>query len=68
MMSYIKKSEQEKNLLNHIKKVGLSEFCSMYGEGRNKNRIYYRFTLSDGAELFWTNPSDDFLKELGIEE
>ena len=64
----MKKIEAEKNLLEYIKEKGLGWYSSMYGEGRNRNNLYYCFQLNNGEHRYWTNPSEDFLKALGIEE
>lgn len=40
----------------------------MNEEGRNRNTEYYCFNLENGEQRFWTNPSKEFLKELGIDD
>lgn len=63
----MKKTDEENKLLEHIKEKGLKSYSKMNGEGRNNNRWYYCFNLINGEQRFWTNPSDTFKKELGIE-
>ena len=61
------KSESEKILLAQIKEAGLSGYSKMNGEGRKQNNEYYCFFLSTGGQRFWTNPSEEFRQELGID-
>ena len=63
----MKKAEAEKNLLEYIKDKGLESYMAMQGEGRQRNNTYYQFTLKGGTQRHWTNPSDEFLRELGID-
>jgi hypothetical protein len=63
----MKKADAEKILLEHIKEIGLEGYSRMNGEGRTYNTWYYCFNLKNGEQRFWTNPSDDFKTELGIE-
>lgn len=63
----MKKSDGEKILLEHIKENGLASYSKMNGEGRMYNNWYYCFNLKNGEQRFWTNPSDGFKKELGID-
>ena len=63
----MKKAEAELVLLNQIKEHGLKSYSAMQGEGRKYNNVYYCFYLKNGHQVYWTNPSDEFKKELGIE-
>ncbi len=63
----MKKADAEKILLEHIKEIGLSSHSRMNGEGRTYNNLYYCFNLKNGEQRFWTNPSDSFKSELGID-
>ena len=63
----MKKAEAEKKMLEHIKEKGLKSWTKMNGEGRTYNRWYYCFFLKNGEQRFWTNPSDEFKKELGVD-
>lgn len=63
----MKKADEEKILLEHIKEIGLAGYSRMDGEGRQRNNSYYCFNLKNGEQRFWTNPSDDFKAALGIE-
>ena len=62
----MKKAEAEKMIINRIKEVGLKGYCSIQGEGRQRNNEYYRFSLKNGEQRYLTNPSDTFKSELGI--
>lgn len=62
----MKKSEHELILLNYIKEKGLSGYAQTYGEGRSRNKLYFCFNLKNGEQRFWTNPSEEFKRELGI--
>lgn len=63
----MKKADAEKKLLECIKENGLVGYSKTNGEGRTYNNWYYCFNLKNGEQRFWTNPSDMFKKELGIE-
>jgi len=63
----MKKAEAEKMLLEHIKEIGLEGYSRMNGEGRARSNLYYCFNLKNGEQRFWTNPSEEFVKELRIE-
>jgi len=58
------KLKLEKELVEEIKEVGLDKHYEM-GEGNN---TYHKFILSDGSVTYWTNMSDENLKELGLGE
>ena len=62
------KADAEKKLLEYIFKNGLKGFATMNGEGVNHNTEYYCFNLKNGEQRFWTNPSNEFKKELGIND
>lgn len=62
------KSECENELVEHILKIGIKSCMQMYGGGRNRNDLYYQFTLKDGTQKHWTNMSDENLKKLGLWE
>ena len=63
----LSKEDAEKKLLEYIKEKGLVGYAVANGEGRASNNEYYCFNLKNGEQRFWTNPSDTFKKELGIE-
>jgi hypothetical protein len=63
----MQKDEAEKILLAQIKETGLSGYSKMNGEGRARNNEYYCFFLKTGEQRFWTNPSEAFRQELGID-
>jgi len=63
----MKKSDHELLLLNYIKEKGLVGYSQMQGEGRNYNKVYFCFNLENGEQRFWTDPSEEFKRELGIE-
>lgn len=58
------KSEQEKELTEHILSVGLKEHIEM-DEGNN---TFYLFRLENGETRYWKNMSDDNLRRLKIIE
>lgn len=62
----MKKSDAELLLRNYIKEKGLVSYSQMNGEGRTYNNLYFCFNLKNGEQKFWTNPSEEFKKELGI--
>jgi len=62
----MKKTDAELLLLNYIKEKGLASYSEMNGEGRKYNNLYFCFNLKNGEQRFWTNPSENFKRELGI--
>jgi hypothetical protein len=63
----MKKADAEKKLLEYIKEKGMKGYSKMNGEGRMHSNWYYCFNLENREQRFWTNPSDIFKNELGID-
>ena len=56
------KKDIEKKLVDRIISIGLHKLYEIYGQGRQRNNIYYQIELKDGSMHFWTNFSKESLK------
>ena len=62
-MKYVKKADREKAFVDYIKGIGIKWHCKALERGN----WYYCLELNNGEIRYWTNFSEESLKELGIE-
>lgn len=62
-MAYKKKADREKEFVDYVKSIGI-DWSSITHDHSN---CYYCLMLKNEEQRYWTNFSEENLKELGIE-